>query len=111
MDDDGFLALANEFWNSGSTIIHGNRVYRPRPSQDNNSALRRWISFFGISHFGCSYLWFLMIERIPTAGCQPKHLLFSLMFLRNYNKEHLNASCAGCDEKTFRKFCWLFALA
>jgi hypothetical protein len=37
----------------------------------------------------------------------PVHLLWALMFLKQYNKEEVNASMAGCDEKTFRLWSWL----
>jgi hypothetical protein len=37
----------------------------------------------------------------------PVHLLWALMFLKQYNTEEVTASMAGCDKKTFRLWCWL----
>ena len=36
------------------------------------------------------------------------HLLLTIMFLKQYNKESTNACKYGCDKKTFRKYVWLY---
>ena len=44
-------------------------------------------------------------------GARPEHLLWALLFLKLYELEPVNASLARCDEKTFRKWSWLFVEA
>ena len=39
---------------------------------------------------------------------KPKHLLWALMLVKVYAKEEVLAKLARCDEKTFRKWAWLF---
>ena len=36
------------------------------------------------------------------------HLLWALLFLKRYDTEHTNHSITGADEKTFRKWVWIF---
>lgn len=48
-----------------------------------------------------------MIKEKPD-GAEPKHLLWCMLFLKNYHKEHVNASIAKVDEKTFRLWVWRF---
>ena len=37
---------------------------------------------------------------------QPKHLLWTLLFLKGYSTENIHAQMAGCSAKTFRKWVW-----
>ena len=52
-------------------------------------------------------------ERVDSParchGPQPKHLLWCLLFMKNYGVEETHAARVGCDEKTFRKWAWLYA--
>ena len=68
-------------------------------------SIRRYRSFFGIGPDIASKIWGMV--AIP-AHSYPKHLLFSLLFLKNYNAEHLNASLCNVDERTFRKWSWYY---
>eukprot|EP00171_Calliarthron_tuberculosum_P003542 IDg3542t1 len=45
------------------------------------SEYRRFRALFGVSPTVCSLLWSLMCDRHPPKG-QPRHLLWSLMFLK-----------------------------
>lgn len=72
---------------------------------------RRFRSTFGTSSDVCSVLW-NMLQPYTTMhqnGIVPHHLLWSLMFLKEYAHETVHcAMVGGVDEKTFRKWSWLF---
>lgn len=74
---------------------------------------RRFHAFFGTTPFICALLW-AMIEpsRTLPRGYHPKHLLWALMFMKVYASEPVHRRLAGNpDEKTFRKWVWLFVHA
>lgn len=68
---------------------------------------RRFRSMFGISATVCSICYGNIVAFLPDSA-QPKHPLYSLMFMRLYVSENVNCFMAGCDEKTFRKQVWIF---
>jgi len=69
---------------------------------------RRFRSGLGISSHVCSWYWNRLEEEclLPT-GFQPKHFIWTLLFMKLYCAESVNAAICGCDEKTFRKWSWL----
>lgn len=67
---------------------------------------RRFKCFFGVSPEVCAIVWERIRDITPTGG-EPKHLLWSLLFLKNYDVEHVRRSIIGCDEKTIRKWTWI----
>jgi hypothetical protein len=73
---------------------------------------RRFRAFFGVTSYHVSLLWDMCVDKcnVPL-GSMPKHLLWSLLFLRLYSCEHVSAAMCGCDEKTFRKWSWEFVEA
>ena len=77
-----------------------------RQSAETTSAtgLRRFKAMLGVSHTLAGLLWIAAFDE--TYGTEPKHLLWSLMFLKLYSSENVLASIAGVDEKTFRKWTW-----
>lgn len=92
--------LTNTFWIEGLAIANHNAT---------NSKLtgyRKYRTFYGVSPEVCSMLWNRILQK--PSGAQPKHLLWSLLFLKNYNKEHVNAALVLADEKTFRLWSWRF---
>lgn len=92
--------LTRVFWNEGLRFMNCNA------SGSILTGERRFRSFFGTSAKVCAALWILIIEK--PSGSHPKHLLWCLMFMKTYNTEHLNASIAAVDEKTFRYWMWRF---
>lgn len=70
-----------------------------------NVGLRRFKSLFGVTPLICSIIWNKIRPNIKN-GCSPKHLLWTLMFLRNYNTEETNRAILNVDEKTIRKYVW-----
>ncbi len=89
------------FWRIGHEIT-GHYL-----SQSVNLGYRKFRCFFGISPQVCSLVWELLKPKL-CSGAQPKHLLWSLLFLRQYNAELTNRILVGADEKTFRKWTWYF---
>jgi hypothetical protein len=71
-------------------------------------SMRHFKAAFGVSPFMCSVMWNYMDdqENLPHRA-QPKHLLWTLLFLKLYNSENVLCSLCECDEKTFRKWVWL----
>lgn len=67
---------------------------------------RRFKTFYGVSPNICSILWGLIEQNVPET-CEPKHLLWGLCFLKQYNNESVNRATFGTDEKTFRKYVWI----
>lgn len=74
---------------------------------------RRFISHFGLSPHLICIVWRELIASgvLELAGRRPKpeHLLWCLLFLRNYNKEEINANLVGASERTFRDWVWFYA--
>ena len=93
----------------------GNAMMGWRPSEPSSSSAttnsRRFRSVFGINPLICRHVWNLIAcspnaITVPTA--RPKHLLWALLFLKQYNSTEFNAAITGADEKTHRKWTWLF---
>jgi len=58
----------------------------------------------------CATLWHMVkLETTMPEGAHPAHLLLCLMFLKIYATEAVLCTMAGgVDEKTFRKWSWMF---
>ncbi len=46
-------------------------------------------------------------QEVPRGG-MPVHVLWALLFLKLYNIKHVHSALVGADEKTCRKWCWVF---
>jgi hypothetical protein len=71
---------------------------------------RRFRSTFGTTAVVCCRLWHLL-QPVQTMqqGASPRHLLWALMLLKIYSTESVLSTMAqGVDEKTFRKWAWMF---
>jgi hypothetical protein len=73
---------------------------------------------FGTSPEMCTRLWQMIDPFVSMPnGVHPRHLLWALMLLKLYCAESVLCTLAGGengrapDEKTFRKWCWLFVEA
>lgn len=80
-------------------------IIRGRGASGSLEQQRRFKDFFGISSTMCSILWDIVYYKLP-AGCEQKHFLWSLMFLKQYSTETVNSALARADPKTFRKWVW-----
>lgn len=87
-----FIQIANSYVHIG-----------PHPT---TISMRRYRSNFGASPSVTAFIWNRIKTDLPKSA-EPKHLLYALYFLKNYNSEHVNSSVWRCDEKTYRKWQWL----
>lgn len=92
--------LTKQFWYEGLKYANYNS------SNSISTGYRKFRTFYGITPNVFAKLWRLITEKPP--GSEPKHLLWCLFFLKNYNTEHVNAAIANVDEKTFRLWNWRF---
>jgi hypothetical protein len=95
---------ANEF------ISFGLEIMKRRLTRRTDVFQRRWKEMFGVTPEVCSKLWDLCdpYNAMPNA-VKPVYLLWALAFLKQYNTESNSASAVGGpDEKTYRKWVWLF---
>lgn len=88
------------FWNLGHKYS-GHNV-----SNNENVGRRRFVAMFGVTHTICSEIWNAIQYNLPN-GKSPAHLLWALLFLKNYSIEEINCAILKCDEKTFRKWVWI----
>jgi hypothetical protein len=75
-----------------------------------STELKNCRAFFGTSFVVCADLWNRLdpVNKI-SPGSEPKHLLWSLLFMKVYSSEKVHVRLVGgVDEKTFRKWAWLF---
>lgn len=93
MSSDEFLKLGNRYTDS-------------KRSRSQKVKLRRFKSFFGVTPTVCSLVWLRIKSNAP--GSHPKHLLWGLLFLKQYSIEHIRRSIVNADEKTIRKWSWIF---
>ena len=94
---DAFKYLANQ--------MLGKKQDRSEKEQKKDFA-----HFFGTCPVVCADLWNRLdpINKINTKA-QPRHLLWSLLFLYKYYDEKSNCQIVGIkDPKEFRKWTWVF---
>jgi hypothetical protein len=77
--------------------------------------LRRFKAFFGTCPAQVAMLWNSLHQNWLLSHVtkpQPKHLLWALLFLKDYGtEEKLAALVGGVDTKTFRKWTWTYVKA
>lgn len=95
-----FVSLSPEvFYAIGCQILQ-------RSSQNQNGAQkRRFRAFFGVSPKICPIVWNALVSKVPPS-CQPRFLLWALLFLKIYASEHVHSNIVGSDEEGFRKLAW-----
>lgn len=94
------MNLAHVFWNEGLAYAKHNT------EKSELTGYRKFRTFYGIGPDVCSILWNRISNKPPHS--EPKHLLWCMLFLKNYHKEHVNAAIVSADEKTFRLWAWRF---
>lgn len=93
--------------NDQTFIKLGNVYTETKCSSSEYVALRRFKAFFGVTPHVCSLLWDKIKNDVPNGG-DPKHMLWSLSFLKQNAVEHYRRSIFHADEKTIRKWTWVF---
>lgn len=79
----------------------------------NETSRRRFSAWFGTDPQTCAILWeklnyYGWLDYAGIRGTHPKHLLWSLMFLKCYATEAVHSANVGVDEKTYRKWIWFY---
>jgi hypothetical protein len=71
--------------------------------------VRIFRAHFGVPPRRCARTWNLMLSKnlLPDKA-QPKHLMWTFLFLFLYESENVLARMCQCDEKTLRKWTWVF---
>lgn len=101
-----FLLLVSEM-NSEYFTKLGNCFIKNRKNLSNSIRSRRFKSFFGITPTVCCIIWNMIKDDVPHES-EPKHLLWCLCFLKQYPVEHIRQSLFTADEKTIRKWTWIY---
>jgi hypothetical protein len=89
------------FWVEGCKLMGHNT------DSSFSTGQRRFREFFGVSPLVCQEIWYKVLNQLPS-GAKAKHLLWTLFFLKRYNTEAVNRKVCGSDEKSFRKWTWIF---
>ena len=98
-------------------IVHGSYMLRRHAKFITQSNEFRWRATFGAQPPICCDIWNrLSPETSMPNGAQHKHLLWALLQLKLYPTEPVACAIAAGngkapDEKTYRKWCWLFVHA
>lgn len=92
---------------SHTFVLLGNRYTSSSLTRSAQVALRRFKSHFGVTPTVCSIIWGKIKYDLPHGG-EPKHLLWALLFLKQYSDENARRSILKSDEKTIRKWTWKF---
>lgn len=70
---------------------------------------RRFRQMFGITPFICSMIWEdLRVQQLHLNNAKPVYMLCALLLLRLYETDDVNRAISGIDEKTFRKWAWIY---
>jgi hypothetical protein len=88
-----------------STVIFQN--YGKRLKGDDDKFLR----LFGVDSNTAALIWNMVESRgniLTEPGRAIKHLLWSLLFLKNYETQALACILCRCSEKTHRKWVWIY---
>jgi hypothetical protein len=84
-------------------------IIRATPRLSNRTNERRFRSMFGVPIEVVPALWLSCCEdERGVQGGKPRHLLWALLFLKLYSCEHVSAAMCRCDEKTYRKWAWIY---
>lgn len=108
LDKEATRKLRDEFESDALVVFRRDHAIRSAVVK-----ARKWSSCFGVSSEVCVDVWI----RIDPANSMPKgakthHLLWALYFLNVYPRETQGSSnIGGVDEKTYRKWVWLFVTA
>lgn len=95
MDSEQFLKL-------GYSYIQPKSKFR-----NDKFILRKFLSFYGVTPLVCAIAWNQIKHNAPY-NAETKHLMWALCFLKQYSTEHIRAALFNTDEKTLRKWTWIF---
>ncbi len=90
--------------------IQGHGLIQRAPGLGVVRSNRRFRSMFGVSPEVCAKTWNKLGSLRPE-NSEPRHLLWTLLFLKVYATETVNAAICSVDEKTFRTWVRKFVTA
>lgn len=95
---------AETFW----LIGHGITKHSLRHGAT-DSAMRCFREFFGAPPTICTLIWNILYDKdlIPP-DAHPRHLMWTLFYLKTYNTCNVTTATLGCCENTFRKWRTIF---
>lgn len=83
-------------------------ILRKLSNRSTRHSVRRFKGSFGCSPKVAAALWNRLDKKeLLPADCLLKHLLWGLLFLKNYNVEDSQAPFLPADEKTYSKWVWI----
>jgi hypothetical protein len=93
----------NDFWIAGCKIANHNL------GASDVVGLRRFREHFGISPEVCLIAWLILAgKHLHPPGAIPLHMLIAILFLKRYQTESIDRTITGLDEKTIRKWRWIY---
>ena len=95
------MATVDTFWNLGHAFTKHDLL------GSITLGYRKFRAFFGTSPIVCITIWDMLLIHRPKKS-KPDHLLWALMFLKQYNIESVMAALTGVSEKTFCKWSLIF---
>ena len=93
----------NDFWIAGCQITKHNL------GASEKVGMRRFREHFGTSPEVCAIAWQLLeSQQLNPPGATPFHMLCAILFLKRYETESITRTLTGLDEKTNRKWKWIY---
>ena len=95
--------------NENDFLESGNKFTKHNSSGSRSIGMRRFRGLFGCTPAICAWIWnYFQLKHVLPLEANPNHLLCALLFLKVYGTESTNKSITNYDEKTFRKWTWIF---
>jgi hypothetical protein len=93
----------------GANLFRQTRRRDRVPSSLSKQKFDSFRTYFGTFPLICSVLW-AKVDPLNTISlrARPIHLLWALLFMKQYSTENFHGDIVGCDQKTFRNWAWLF---
>ena len=102
-----YMFLSHKSWMNVSAAdfcLAGFALVGSSPPKNSLTLLRRFKSFYGISPFLCSLVWYYLCYFFKPRGVKFQYLLWCLLHLKTYNTDEFLCTLCGVDKKTFRKW-------
>jgi len=113
--DRTLLLSSDEFLGEGLGIIarKDDRIFRRKDSYQ----LKKFREYFGIDPKVMAFVWKELLKdrwifrHYQNKKPQPKHLLWAYYLIHVYDTVSRSSDFAGCDEKTWHKWSWIYVKA
>jgi len=96
-------------------LLAGGEIMKRSPHKSEDVFDRRWKAFFGVGPPVVTDVWsrlHINLDEPELNGAEPPHLLWALMFLKQYGTEETMSTyakaAAAVDEQTYRKWSKIF---